>query len=262
MKHVVITGSTRGIGLCMAREFLKAGCCVTVSGRSDASFGAAREEFSAYGDRVLYVPCDVRRFGELERLWDESAARWGRIDIWINNAGKSAPYAFVHETAPDAADAVIETNLKGVIYGSRVAAKHMLVQGGGSIWNMEGLGSNGMIQLRTVLYGTTKCAITYFTKGLAKELEGTPVTAGRLSPGMMLPDFITKTPDGEPSPVLRTERFRKVFNTLGDRPETVAAFFVPRMLSNTKNGAQLVWLTGRKALARFAVAMFRNRNLV
>lgn len=262
MKHVVITGSTRGIGLCMAREFLKAGCGVTVSGRSEASLAAAREALSEYGDRVLYVPCEVRRPDELERLWAESAARWGRIDIWINNAGRNAPYQLVHETAPDAADAVIDTNIKGVMYGSQVAVKRMLEQGGGGIWNMEGLGSNDMIQTRTVLYGTTKRALTYFTKGLAKELEGTPVTAGRLSPGMMLTEFITKTPDGEPSPVLRTERFRKVFNALGDRPETVAAFFVPRMLSNTKNDAHIVWLTGWKVMARFAAAAFRNRNLV
>ena len=83
-----------------------------------------------------------------------------------------------------------------MIYGAQVAAREMIRQGRGSIFSMEGLGSNNMIQEKTILYGTTKHALTYFMKGLAKELEGTGVLAGRLSPGMMLTDFITRMPDG------------------------------------------------------------------
>ena len=98
-------------------------------------------------------------------------------------------------------------------------------------------------------------------KGLAKELAGTGVIAGRLSPGMMLTDFITTSPDGAVAAIESDESFRKLFNILADKPETVAAFFVPRILKNTKNGVQISWLTGAKAAGRFLSAGFRKRNL-
>lgn len=262
MKNVVITGSTRGVGLCMAREFLKSGCNVTVSGRSETSFEVAKQELAEFSGRVLYVPCNVRIKKELENLWKESAQKWGQVDFWINNAGQNVPYEFVYDTEQNYVDAVIDTNIKGMIFGSQVAVKNMLSQGSGQVWNMEGLGSNDMIQVKTILYGTSKRALTYFTQGLAKELEGTSILAGRLSPGMMLTDFITKTPDGEKSPVIEDQRFKKIFNILADTPETVAAFFVPRMLENKKNDAHIVWLTKRKALLRFTTASFRKRELI
>ena len=263
MKSIVITGSTRGIGLCMAREFLKSGCNVTVSGRSEKSLDAAMKELDEFTGRVLYVLCDVRVRAEIENLWNKSAAKWGRVDFWINNAGQNCPYEFVYNTGQSYVDATIDTNIKGMVYGSQIAAKNMLSQGGGGqIWNMEGLGSNNMIQARTILYGTTKHSLTYFTKGLAKELEGTNIFAGRLSPGMMLTDFITKTPDGGRSPVMDNQGFRKIFYILADRPETVSAFLVGRMLKNTRNNASIAWLTNSKAMIRFAVSAFKKRKLI
>lgn len=127
---------------------------------------------------------------------------------------------------------------------------------------MEGLGSNNMIQLKTILYGTTKHALTYFMKGLAKELQGTGVLVGRLSPGMMLTDFITKTPDGDQSEAISGEKFKKVFNIMADKPETVAKFFIPKILNNTKNDAQISWLTNRKMAWRFLTASFRKDKLI
>ena len=150
----------------------------------------------------------------------------------------------------------------GVIYGSQVAAKGMIGQGFGAIYNMEGLGSNNMIQSNTVLYGTSKHALTYFTKGLAKELKGTAVIAGRLSPGMMLTDFITKTPDGRKAAIEEDKSFQKIFNILADRPETVAPFLVENMLKNTKNNARFVWLSNGKVLIRFISSLFNSRKIV
>jgi short-subunit dehydrogenase len=138
----------------------------------------------------------------------------------------------------------------------------MLGQGPGAIYSMEGLGSNDMIQIKTILYGTTKRALTYFMQGLAKELKGTGVIAGRLSPGMMLTDFITKAPDGEPSEVMSMVEFKKIFNILADKPETVAGYLVPRMLKNKRNGAQITWLTNRKAAWRFITAGRRKDRLI
>ena len=262
MKKVVITGSTRGIGLSMAKEFLKKGCKVTVTGRAPKATDELIKELRNYEDSYQYVPCNVRSISEVEALWETAAKHWGGIDIWLNNAGQNVPHEFCYNTEASYVDAVIDTNMKGVIYGSQVAAKHMLVQGYGQIWNMEGLGSNDMIQVKTILYGTTKRALTYFTRGLAKELRGTPVLAGLLSPGMVLTEFMTKTPEGETSPVLQDKSFQFIFNNLGDRPETVAAFFIPRILENRRNNAHIVWLTNTKSFLRMMKAPFFKRRLI
>ena len=262
MKNIVITGSTRGIGLCMAKEFLRAGCKVTISGRGSKLSGELKKELSGFMKQILYVSCDVSKADEVEGLWVQSKEKWGRIDIWINNAGQNCPYEYCYETGTDHIDALIDTNIKGMIYGSQIASKNMLAQGSGQIWNMEGMGSNGMIQEKTILYGTSKRALRYFTRGLARELKGTPVMAGRLSPGMMLTDFITKSPDGEKSPVMENKSFKFVFNALGDRPETVASFFIPRILANTKNNALIAWLTNTKTMWRFIISPLNKNRLI
>ena len=262
MKNAVITGSTRGIGLAMALEFLRAGCRVTLSGRGENPAPDTAAALLEFKDRSLYVPCDVQNRASLQNLWDVSFAHWGTVDIWISNARRNVPHRVLWETGEVHTRQVIDTNLLGMVFGSQIAAAGMLRQGHGAIYAMEGLGSNNMIQPKTILYGTTKHALTYFMKGLARELEGTGVIAGRLSPGMMLTDFITKAPDGEPSEVIRDKRFRKVFNILADRPETVAAFFIPRMLGNTGNNARIAWLTNRRAAWRFMTAGIRKRSLI
>lgn len=262
MKNIVITGSTRGIGFSMAKEFLRAGCNVTLSGRGEGLAEGAHTKLTSFEGKYIYVPCNVQEKASLQKLWDASLTQWGRIDVWINNAGQNTPHLFSWETGETYTENIINTNLTGMIYGSQAAATGMIKQGHGAIYSMEGMGSNNMIQIKTILYGTTKHALTYFMKGLAKELEGTGVIAGRLSPGMMLTDFITKMPDGGPSEVISNKKFKKVFNILADKPETVAKFFIPRILSNTRNNAQIAWLTNRKAAWRSMTAGFHKDRLI
>lgn len=261
LKSVVITGSTRGFGLCMAKKFLQQGCRVAVSSKNQNSLEYARKELAEFSGSVLYTAADVTSMDALEKLWARSWDTWHTIDFWINNAGQNSPYTRFYDLSKQYMDGVIDTNIKGMMYGSQVAAKNMRAQGHGQIWNMEGLGSNGMIQPKTIIYGMTKHALTYFTKGLALELEGSGVLAGRLSPGMMPTDFVTQGLDGQKSP-MENEKFIKIINILGDWPQTVADFMVPRILNNSKNNAHLVWLTPAKAGLRFALSGFRRRKLV
>lgn len=262
MKNVVITGSTRGIGFCMAIEFLRAGSNVTLSGRGEALPDEVRKSLSPFINNYIYVPCNVQEKAALQNLWELSLAKWDEIDIWINNAGQNMPHEVSWEIDEPCVENILQTNLIGMIYGSQIAAAGMIKKGRGAIYSMEGLGSNNMIQPKTILYGTTKHALTYFMKGLAKELAGTGVIAGRLSPGMMLTDFITKNPDGGQSEVLTDQKFKKVFNILADKPEVVAKFFVPAMLHNTKNDAQIAWLSKAKAAWRFMTAGSRKNRLI
>lgn len=262
MKNIVITGSTRGLGFAMAKEFLKAGCNVTLSGSRQDSFDNKKEEVKEFENQLIYVPCNVRNITDIRNLWIKSVEKWGSIDIWINNAGQNCPHEFMWDTDEEYINLVVDTNIKGVMYGSKIAVENMLKQGHGQVFNMEGLGSNNMIIEKTILYGTSKHALTYFTKGLAKELKNSPVKIGRLSPGMMLTEFITKSPIGEPSTVIEDNQFKKVFNILADKPETVAKFFIPKMLNNTKQDAHIEWLTTAKSARRFMMAPFKKRKLL
>ncbi len=261
-KNIVITGSTNGIGLEMAIEFLKSGCNVTISGRKPEISYELAERLAIFKEQYIYVQCDVRVISDLQKLWDNVIGKWSTIDIWINNAGVNVPYKNIWETDTCYLENVIDTNILGMIYGSQIAAKNMLNQKKGAIYSMEGLGSNNMWQVQTILYGTTKHALTYFMKGLSKELKGSDVIAGRLYPGMMLTDFITKGPDGKDAETMDNSSFKKIFNILGDKPDTVAKSIVPRILANRKNDARISWLTTRKIIGRFLTAPLKQRKLL
>ena len=90
MKTFVITGSSRGIGLGLAKRFLEQGHQVMVSGSSQASTDKALSQLTEYGERVAGQPCNVTKHAEVQALWDASVAAFERIDVWINNAGINA----------------------------------------------------------------------------------------------------------------------------------------------------------------------------
>lgn len=262
MKNIVITGSTRGIGFEMAKHFLVHGCNVTLSGRGLFLKDEVNNQIKEYKDHFIYISCDVSSEANIQNLWDKSYEKWGSIDIWINNAGLNSSHAFSWEISSKDTQSIINTNLLGIIYGCQIATRGMINQGYGAIYSMEGLGSNNMIQAKTIHYGTTKHALTYYMKGLAKELRNTSIVVGRLSPGMMLTDFITKDSDGKKSDVILDKSFVKIFNILADKPETVAQFFIPRMLNNSKSNCHIVWLTNFKIITRFIFAGLRRNRLL
>jgi short-subunit dehydrogenase len=137
----------------------------------------------------------------------------------------------------------------------------MAQQGFGAIYNVEGYGSNDAMMTGLSLYGTAKRAVTYFTQALAKEAEEkqTGVIVGRLSPGIMITDFLTNAASCG-SEIVLPEKTKKVYNILGDYPDVVAEFLVKGMLENTKNNVHLEWLTGGKAAWRFMTAGFNKRD--
>jgi len=260
MKTIVITGSTRGIGAGLAKEFLALGCRVVVSGRTEQSVTEAlaslNDNYSA--DRVVGLTCDVASCQDVQALWDQSVETFGPIDVWINNAGISHPQLKPWEQTLDRTKAIVDTNILGTFYGARVAIAGMLKQGHGSLYNMEGLGSAGRHVEGTALYATTKAAIRYYTDALVLETKGTPVIVGAISPGMVMTDLILEGLDQTDPDWPRAKR---IFNILADRVETVTPWIAKRVLANAKSGARINWLTPFKAFSRFALAPFRKREL-
>ena len=258
MKTAVITGSSRGIGYGLARELLKRGTNVVVTGRSQDTVDKAVAELGQ-PDRVLGVACDVTDAADVQALWDASVARFGRVDIWVNNAGTTTNPVPLWEVGSDEVRQTVETNLLGALFGMQVAARGMRAQGGGQIFNVEGMGSKGEVQVGLLPYACTKAAVGYLDKAFLKELKGSAVQVCSIRPGINVTEHLLH--GSEHLDPARWEKTKRVFNILGDKPETTTPWLADRILATTKTGTRIAWLTTPKIAWRFTAAPFRKRDL-
>ena len=265
MKTVVITGSARGFGLCQAKKFKELGFNTVISDVNEENLSKALNELNEINKentKAIMVKCDVTKVDDLENLYQEAEKGFGSVDIWINNAGVNSPNKPVYELTEKEISFILEVDLKGTIYGSKVAFSHMIKQGYGKIYNVEGYGSNDAMMLGLTMYGTAKRAVTYFTRSLAKEskeLTDGKVKVCRLAPGIMITEFITHA-NGDKTKIELSEKTKKIYNILGDYPETIVDYVVPRMIKNEKNDKQILWLTNSRAFMRFMTCGFKKRN--
>lgn len=260
IKSVVISGSTSGLGMGLADAFLSRGCMVTISGHSQPHLDQAYAALSQkHGAKSLHAHlCEVGNFAEVESLWNSAEAKFGQVDTWINNAGMAHPETKISEYTPETVRNVVSSNIIGTVHGLIVASGHMSQRGFGSIYNVEGLGSDGRVVNGLALYGSTKSAIAYLTRAAAKEAQGSPVVIGGLRPGMLATKLITAQYAGHPEEWKRAER---VLNILSDRVETVAPWMADKILANSKNGVTIRWLNSRKVALRFLMSAFRPRKV-
>ena len=260
MKSIVLTGSTKGIGLAMADAFLSEGCRVVISGRRQEPLDNAVAELSAShgSERVAGFLCDVTIPEQVEALWQQSVARFGRVDIWINNAGTGHPQLPIWELDDQTVRSVIESNVIGVINCCRVAVPAMLAQGGGQIYNFEGFGSNGRVRAGIGVYGASKSAVTFLSKTLAEELKDTFVQISTIQPGMVLTDLVLDQYKDDPA---RLEENKRIFNIIASPLDEVAPALVKKVLDNKKNGASLEYVSRAGLYLRFLTAPFSKRNL-
>lgn len=256
-KTIVITGSTKGIGYGLAEEFLKRGHNVVVSGRNQERLDKAVSALAANYKNVAGCLCDVTKYDDNEKLFAFAKEKFGRVDIWINNAGVAHPMTNVWELPLDVIQDSVNANVYGSIYGSRVAIKGMLEQGGGWIYNLEGFGSSGRTMAGLSVYGMTKAAAAFFGKSLAKEVANTSVKVATIQPGMVITDMVTgqyKTPE-------ELEKVKPIFNIIANRLTDVVPWIADQMLANEKNGALIEFQPRWKLLLRFATAPFVKRNV-
>jgi NAD(P)-dependent dehydrogenase (short-subunit alcohol dehydrogenase family) len=276
MQCILITGGTRGIGRGLAREFLRLGHRVVITGRTAAAVAAAEGELAASGDgpgdgprvgqgkmprEVQGVVCDVRQRPSVEAAWAAGVARFGRIDLWINNAAVATDRLLLADLPADQIQATVDTNLLGTLYGCQVAINGMRAQaGGGKVFTFEGFGSDGLVRPGLSVYGATKRAIRYLTASLARECAGTGVLVGSLSPGIVATDLLIYSSRGQDA--AEWARARRVLNILGDTVETVTPFLAREALAMTKQGGRIAWMTPGKAAGRFATSFFRKRDIL
>lgn len=260
---IVITGSTRGIGYGLAEAFLARGCRVVVSGRTRASVEHAVGELArVHGERVVGQPCAVHEASELQALWDAAVRAFGRVDVWINNAGKcNAIKPLIDVDSTELAD-VIDTNVRGTMLGSQIALRGFVKQGHGQLFNMEGWGSRGERKPWMTPYSATKLALRYFTDGLASEVakEAPAVRIGTLGPGMVLTDALVESyVNGDAQ---SWTSWRWLFNLIIDPREQVCGWLADRVLANRRTRVHYAWMTTWRAMLRFFQPKYWRRNAV
>lgn len=192
-KVAVITGGAAGIGFAYARRFLAEGARVVVADIADP--GAAVDKLDRAG-RALGVRTDVSDATSVHAMVEAARARFGRIDILVNNAAVFAtltPQRF--DEIPEAEwDRVMAVNVKGVWNCARAVVPAMRAQGGGRIVNV----ASAIVAKGTALlmhYVTSKGAVVAMTRALARELGPDRITVNAVAPGLILSDTVQANPD-------------------------------------------------------------------
>ena len=249
-KSIVITGSTRGIGYCLAEEFLQRACAVTLCGRTQDAVDISVAKLGEKLNRELIygLQCDVTEYAQVEQLWERAKDHFGAIDIWINNAGMAVPMMKFWELTPEQYEKVVHTNVIGTMYGTRVALKAMLAQGSGALYNLEGYGARRVGMQGAALYGSTKASVHFINQSLAQEIDGTPVITGAIAPGMVITDMITQQFVGREAEL---ERSKRILNIIAERAETVAPVLADKILNNQKNGATITYSSRARMMLKF-----------
>lgn len=266
-RNVVITGSTRGLGKALAREFLLSGDRVVVASRSPESVRMTvteleenlKEGMMAAGGsskknlvhaKVVGIACDVCEPADVRKLSNFAINELGSIDIWINNAGTNKGFKPLLQFTNEEIEQIVSTNLVGSILCTREAMCVMRDQPkGGHIFNMDGAGSGGSSTPLTAVYGSTKCGLRQLQASLFKESKRSKVGVHTASPGMVLTDLLLSG---------STIQNKQMFNIICELPETVARTLVPRIRVVKGSGKAINYLTPPRILLALVTAWLRR----
>ncbi|HUR99874.1 MAG TPA: SDR family oxidoreductase [Pyrinomonadaceae bacterium] len=178
---MVITGATSGIGLTTARMAAEQGAQLMLIARNEEALRQLAGEISLNGRRAVYHAADVADEGSLRAAADKTVSEFGRIDTWVNNAGGSI-YGRIMDVSIDDLRRVFETNVWGVVYGSRIAVEN-LSERGGALVNLGSEVSDAPVPLQGI-YSASKHAVKGFTDALRIEVEadGLPISITLIKP--------------------------------------------------------------------------------
>jgi NAD(P)-dependent dehydrogenase (short-subunit alcohol dehydrogenase family) len=179
---VLITGGLTGIGRATAVAFAKEGARIVVSGRRETEGKALETELRGLGAEAAFIKADVRHDEEVGRLIDETVARFGRIDVAVNNAGTEGQPGPVTEQTAESYAATFETNVLGTLLSMKHELRVMQAQGHGSIVNVSSayghIGAAG-----ASVYVGSKHAVEGLTKSAALESAASGVRVNAVAPG-------------------------------------------------------------------------------
>jgi NAD(P)-dependent dehydrogenase (short-subunit alcohol dehydrogenase family) len=219
---VLITGALTGIGRATALLFAKEGARIVVAGRRDEAGKNLVAELRGLDAEAEYINADVRHEEEVQHLVDKTVARFGRLDIAVNNAGTEGPRGLVTEQTAESYAATFDTNVLGVLLSMKHELRAMLAQGSGSIVNVSSaygsIGAPG-----ASVYVASKHAVEGMTKSAALEVAGTGVRVNVVAPGTTDTGMLTRftNTDDNKAALVSTVPFKRLAT-----PEEIAHVIV------------------------------------
>jgi NADP-dependent 3-hydroxy acid dehydrogenase YdfG len=213
-KVVAVTGASSGVGRAIARAFGEAGAKVALLARGRDGLDATAAELRAAGGEALVLPVDVADAAAVERAADEVVARFGRIDVWVNDAMVSV-FAPVHETRPEEYRRVTEVNYLGAVYGTLAALRHMRARNAGHVIQIGSALVYRSIPLQSAYCGS-KAAMRGFTDSLRCELHH---DRSRVKVSMIQ------------LPAVNTPQFDVVRTRLPNHPQPVPPIYQPEVIA-------------------------------
>jgi glucose 1-dehydrogenase len=202
-KTAVITGGTRGIGLIIAASLAQAGAQIALCGRSVESAESVYAQFSSIPMvEVLALAADVRDPAQLTMLAEQTVARFGKIDIWVNNAAIAGPYTPLDQLPRTVWQEIVETNLTGTFNGMQTALRYMLPRNEGKIINIVGSEKSPTYQ---TAYNTTKAGVLALTQHSAEEYIHTNLSIIALAPHFLTTPLWEQPAIGDSAETARTQ---------------------------------------------------------
>lgn len=271
---VIVTGGTQGLGYGYAREFLRRGCTVVITGRQssgvDAAVARLRQDESiraigAVGDEIAGCVCEIADVASVQQVWDFATQRFGRVDIWLNNAGFARTGVSFIETTPNEIEAMVSANVIGSMNAAQVAIAGFRQQGGGGklYLTLGGGGATGRVVPGMSVYSASKRAVKYFADVLVKERKESRdgILIGTVSPGVNVTEGLLR--EMQRVPTQRRARALQQLNFVGEHVETTTPWIVERILSDQRQGNDITWLTTGRMLSRgLAMLLGRKRDVV
>lgn len=231
-KTGLITGAARGIGRAIAIAYAKEGANIAFTDMADdENFKSLEKELNAMGVKAKGYVSDASNFESSQKMVDDIATDFGKIDILINNAGITRDTLLMRMTE-EQWDLVIRVNLKSVFNLTKAVQKYMLKQKNGSIINMSSVvgvsGNAGQAN-----YSASKAGIIGFTKSVARELGSRNIRCNAIAPGFIITEMTHKLPDE-----VREEWIKKIPLQRGGTPDDVAnvCIFLGSELSSYVSG--------------------------
>lgn len=178
-KVVIITGGSKGFGKALAKSFINEGANIVATSLHRKELRLAEKEIGLFG-----VCADVTKEKDMKKLLDKAVKKFGKVDIWINNAGLWLPKIPVEELDMSLVKKLFDVNVIGLINGTRVAVKYMKVKGEGTIINV--ISDSALVNQPKVsasVYGASKWAVNGFTKAIREEDKNISILS--IFPGAM-----------------------------------------------------------------------------
>ena len=191
-KVAIITGGSKGIGYGIAEEFLKEGAKVLICSRSEEQGKEAIVNLKEFGD-VSYIQADVSNLCDLQNLVDKAVELYGRLDVYVANAGINDPNKTHYlDITEKSYDAIMDVNLKAMFFGDQYAARQMKIQGdGGVIINVSSV--NAYLALDSqMVYTTSKGGVQQLTKVQANALAPYGIKVNAMAPGPIMTELMQR----------------------------------------------------------------------